>query len=279
MMSDKVSPGQRWYPSAGFHNACVDSNAWVKRQQGAIYPGSRASTQQPSLYGYNDSGEDCPYRGCVKLEAPRDIQGDHLLKFKKPSTTFSRSYAFALEPIAAGEIGRIAYEGEALYDTGTPAYDECFGPKPSEWKLFKNYPGYLCRGIQDSTLKIIVVQRDLSPLIVSSTGVSAASELVPGTGTGEIVMWNGSEYEDAGFDSLTIRNLGKEITLDEEEEEELVLLKVSFIGGLWLVDNGGNGGGPDIETMEVEVVTGIDYSDECDPVATTTTITVIDPGA
>jgi hypothetical protein len=87
----------------------------------------------------NNSGETCPAYGVFAVTS----YSSGVAQGSKPGTTFYREYRFN-GPTALSNGGTGYYQKLtdviALYDSGTPAIGETWGPKPSEWKLFKNYP-------------------------------------------------------------------------------------------------------------------------------------------
>jgi hypothetical protein len=91
----------------------------------------------------NDSGETAPAGGVLAVTGLTIVSGVALLTVTKPSSTFRRRYAIndALE-VANGKYGACCLAGvvQALYDSGTPAEGEGWGPKPSQWSLAKGYP-------------------------------------------------------------------------------------------------------------------------------------------
>ncbi len=110
-----------------------------------------------ALRGYpfrNDSGEEVPTGGCLAVDGPAfeggqlspDIDGNIPVACSKPSTTFRRLYVLNMgNPVPAGDYGRCFTPGGydmamALYDTGTPALGESYGPTPGQWYLTKDYP-------------------------------------------------------------------------------------------------------------------------------------------
>lgn len=102
------------------------------------------------IYFLNDASETVPAHGIIRVTGATLLGDQNLLLGDKPSTTLSRLYLVndCLD-VPQDEIGRafLSLPKLALYDTAaTPAYGEGWGPKPSEWKLFKGYPGFTILG-------------------------------------------------------------------------------------------------------------------------------------
>jgi hypothetical protein len=92
----------------------------------------------------------------------------------------------------SGPIYRVAY------DTGTPAVGETWGPKPSQFTLSKNHPGFRCLGIVDADAKIMLAERvDPLPLLIKAD----AKILTNATGTCSVYL---DTATDSTFD-VTVR--------------------------------------------------------------------------
>ncbi len=127
---------------------------------------------------YNASGETIPAYSCVDVQTGSILDEIYHANAAKPSTTFSRSHALTGggSPASTERLGICFEEGACKYDTGTPAVGETWGPKPSQWTLSKNYPGFRCVGILDSTNKIALWEREeINRLLVKcpSSGLAA----------------------------------------------------------------------------------------------------------
>jgi len=120
---------------------------------------------------YNDSGETVPIAAVMAVTGVHTLDdGTVIPKIGKPSSTFCRSYLLngATEvPVADAEVdppttGIGNYQDSdfrdvlVLYDTGTPAVGEEWGPKSGQWSLSKSgTPSiFTVYGIADSTNKV-----------------------------------------------------------------------------------------------------------------------------
>lgn len=103
-----------------------------------------------------------PAFSCVAITSLAVTNGEIVRTVAKPSTTFYRSYGVTspfdvtLNGSMARGIVMTAGEMCVAYDSGTPAVDEIWGMKPGQWTVSKNYPGFRCLGIVDSTNKIML---------------------------------------------------------------------------------------------------------------------------
>lgn len=141
----------------------------------------------------NTSSETAIAHGLMRLDAsPELVTGlFYNEKFTKPDTTFGRIFAVnSGTAVPAGGYGLCRLSGDVLvaYDTGTPAINEGFGPKPGQWTASKNYPQCLvCRGVIDSTAKIM-----LATLGVIEKGLAKANGTIAFEGNGAISICAGA---------------------------------------------------------------------------------------
>ena len=107
----------------------------------------RAAPSERPVSFRNDSGGEIPAYGCIKLVSGDKYASGPPVPFfvaTKPGSTLLTD-RFALNgpnPVASGDHG-IAYQSgnaKALYNTGTPAAGDAYGPTPGQWYLTKDYP-------------------------------------------------------------------------------------------------------------------------------------------
>lgn len=104
----------------------------------------------------NDSSETMPAYGVGRITGDEDVSGRSVTKITKPDTTFSREYLVnGGSTVSVGSYGfGYMMNGRkvlALYDSGTPAYGEGWGPKPNQWSLTKGYYGFTVLGNNDTS--------------------------------------------------------------------------------------------------------------------------------
>lgn len=162
---------------------------------GKFSPSIGSGTPQNWRPAYNASGETIPAYSCVRIETGSTLDGVAHVNAEKPSATFSRDYGLSpgVECEAGGRVGVCFEAGFAAYDTGTPATGETWGPKPGQFTVSKNYPGFRCLGVIDSTNKIMLAVREEPPfyLCKADSAISKGS-----TGTASVYVGaSGSETD------------------------------------------------------------------------------------
>lgn len=166
----------------------------------------------------------CPGYSCGRISTYSVIGSQIVLSLDRPSTTFARDYALTNCLAAAqNESGLCLPDscGLVTYDTGTPAVGETWGPKPSQWTISKNYPGYEILGIVDSTNKIALVR----PIPMTHFHGKADSAIAKGSsGTVSIWIGAGGSESDSTWD-VTAYARGAAITSGK-------IVTVDFINGV-----------------------------------------------
>lgn len=155
----------------------------------------------------NNSGEDVPPWGILAITGTT-MTGDTLkrpvLDCTKPSTTFYRKYVVnGPRRVKNGKRGSCT-RGPGMipiaYDSGTPANEEGWGPKPGQFTLSKGYPaGVTVEGIHDSTNKIL-----LGTLVPIATLLCKTTDAVPVGATTDYDIYGGTfgSEADAGFTTV-----------------------------------------------------------------------------
>jgi hypothetical protein len=164
----------------------------------------RSDATNPAQVGRlfkNSTGETIPAFGVMAVtDASRAIQEPYL-KVAKPSTTFRRTYVVNGDlAIADGSFGYCHERGtvQVLYDSGTPALGEGWGPKPGQWTLSKFYPATATvAGITDSSARVMLAEwKQITEFWGKVNG-----NITHG-GTGNISLWAGvfGSESDTGID-------------------------------------------------------------------------------
>jgi hypothetical protein len=150
---------------------------------------------------YNDTNEELPQYGVARVTGINTVNDQKVVTVEKPSTTFGRLYLVnSGDDLAYQRVGVSKNRPvvKVLYDTGTPAIGETWGPAPSQWTLKKGYPGFLCLGIVDATSKIMLARYDEPGIYL----VKADADISKGsTGTASLY------YDDAGTETDTTINI------------------------------------------------------------------------
>jgi hypothetical protein len=177
--------------------------AYWDKQRGAFVPASH----EPCPWR-NDGGYDI---GPFEVFAITDsvvVDGQAILVGEQPSSTFHVNYGVNGAHTVTANGGYGTYqpgpEVRIVYDTGTPAVGEEYGPKAGQGTLVKGYPS-ICTvlGIVDSENKIALVrmksieyvwarlEEDLYPC-----GEAAAKVLIPDS-NGNLcnVLWDATVYD------------------------------------------------------------------------------------
>lgn len=143
--------------------------------------GTRRS-RGPSIHwrhGYNASGVEIPPHSCVAIAGGSTLDGLFHANMYRPSTEFFKSYGFTgSQAIPAHETGGYHLEHWlATYDSGTPAAEEGWGPRPGQFTLSKGYPGVVINSLRDSTNRIVEVAHcfPLTVLLGKTTGSVTAN--------------------------------------------------------------------------------------------------------
>lgn len=184
----------------------------------------------------NTSGESCPAYGLLAITG-MEMRGTTfkrpVLTGTKPSTTFYREYAVnGPTVIPAGGYGRCTRGPAALYiayDSGTPALDEGWGPKPGQWTLSKGYPSTTTvSGIVDSTNKVLL--GTLGPINTlagkADSNIAAISTDTPTSGTVSVYYFGGTSYADTTQNVTAYNKSAAEVTASKH-------LTMVWVNGIW----------------------------------------------
>jgi hypothetical protein len=111
----------------------------------------------------NDSGEEIPAFGCVRITGMTTRGDRNLLTVSKPNT-YGAQYSHRINgplPVGIGAYGIccIGPQVAALYDTadGSPIFGDRWGPRDATWKLKKNTGGFQILGNLDTSNGICIV--------------------------------------------------------------------------------------------------------------------------
>ena len=162
----------------------------------------------------NDSDYTCPRGGCLRITGmtttgsiggqATDL-GEPVLTCTRPDATFGQ-YVISANEVASGAYGKCYDMGDVLfsYTTGTPALNEAFGPKPSNFGLFVGFPGLIhCYGRKNATQ--LLAYGHLTPVTTmlgkSVTALVAATSYTTST---NIKIYGGTfgSEADCGFTTM-----------------------------------------------------------------------------
>ncbi len=172
----------------------------------------------------NDSSETCPPHGVFRVTSQSQVK----IRGEKPSTTFGSLYGVNGDTaVKQGRTGKCCLGPMilALYDTGTPANGEGWGPKSGQWTLSKNYPATATiSGVVNTTNKLVLA--NWGP-ITSLIGKADSSISKGSSGTVSIWTGAGGSESDTGI-NITAYALGAAITSAK-------WVTVQLINGVWYV--------------------------------------------
>lgn len=175
---------------------------------------------------YNGTNNEMPQYGVGKVTSITTVGGEKVVTVEKPDTTFSRLYLvnsgddLAYQAVGVSKNRPVV---KVLYDTGTPAVGETYGPKPSQWTVSKGYPGFTILGIVDSTNRIALARYEPIDHLVSKPG-STVSKGSSGSFTVWLYLsgsWSASSL------SITATALGADCTSGK-------YAKLEWISGQWI---------------------------------------------
>lgn len=155
----------------------------------------------------NDESTDVPPGGCLAItDTYASGYGPIFLKCVQPSTTFRRDHTFAPLTGLAANGQCLAQDGPhyyALYNSGTPANGEGYGPTPGQYYLTKNYPETsICHGVWDSTAKIMLATLGVIERVVGKTAGAATQN-----GTATVNVYQGTAGSETIITSMTIASV------------------------------------------------------------------------
>lgn len=164
--------------------------------------GFPANTAKQSLGGVefvNASGEEIPAHAVMRVTGAELKAGLPIITVAKPNTTFQRLYLVngplrvGSESTARGIGTWLSDANFVLYDSGTPAVGESWGPKNGQWSLAKWRYGFTIAGAVDSAgLKVMATQAEVNGFI----GKTDASHAKGATGTISIYDGNNADTSD-----------------------------------------------------------------------------------
>jgi hypothetical protein len=150
----------------------------------------------------------------------------------QPDGTFRRNYLVngPLE-LAPGQFG-LAQRGplvDVLYDSGTPALDEGWGPKPGQWSLSKHYPlPFTVLGLVQASAQRMLARHEPPSFLLGRISSNLA---VGASGSVQVCesVSPGSEAEISGW-TVTAWNRFASLTASSSAKKWVAL---NWINGRW----------------------------------------------
>lgn len=165
----------------------------------------------------NNSGETVPARACMKPSGATRIAGRPVRTIVKPDTGFLRGrYLVNLDrPIKNGGTGNATWaeeDGEVLC-SGSPAFDQEWGPTPGQWYLTKNRNGFRIHGAvtgSGTSTRALAQQR----IVTEIRGKPYGADILKGA-TGTVHIWwrnaASGTWEDSTLELEFVRALGADL--------------------------------------------------------------------
>lgn len=154
----------------------------------------------------NDTGETIPPYGIFWVEDDPDVDDQifPIVTAKKPSTTFAPClYVNGENEVEDGSLGQYQLGSEIYlaYDSGTPAVNDGYGAKPSQFTASINYPcQFISKGVIDATNKIMLARNLFA---IQSLIGKPASDIAAGA-SGTFNIYSGTSGSEAIISSMTV---------------------------------------------------------------------------
>ena len=120
MTMKRVTPGEPWKPSASRENRVADAVEAIERIQRRLTGGSLTlAFDSNSTIAKNTDSTDIPMFGVVEVTGTVFVPSENVPGFQSqpavtvrvPTSSTAGRFGIALEPIAAGSLGRVAFDG------------------------------------------------------------------------------------------------------------------------------------------------------------------------
>jgi hypothetical protein len=190
--------------------------------------GGRLLPQPVSITFRNSSSEQVPAYGIMRIASGggKLDNAEPYIECVKPDSTFSAQYAVnGTLPVDYGGYGQCWLDGwcRVLYDTGTPATGEGWGPKSGEWTVTKNYPATCdIQSVYDATDKVATVRLHPVESLIGkldgglAQGSSATVSIWAGTPNSEAdTTWNVTAYDWLMKTGATAIDTGKKVACQQ----------------------------------------------------------------
>lgn len=224
----------------GFSESQYDRLAAMLRayESGTLWPSDKArnpplSNNPAKVRFHNDSGEEIPAWGVMRITGIQSGNDAWRLKVGKPNTTISSFYlvnsATACPASTDGWGTYLWNSGHVLYDTSvTPAIGEEWGPQDGTWTIRKNHWGFRIIG---GTTGSGAVSRVVAAQYMVHELIGKADSSIAKASSGTVSVWRRNETTDAWEDStmnITATALGAAITASK-------YASMGWRNGLWLI--------------------------------------------
>ena len=207
-----------------------ESGALTRRIPARKLTGQRVYEAVPVI---NTAGEIIPAYAVMRITTPTTVDGDTVVNVAKPDTSFNRVYLVnSAEPIDAASgsrgWGTFAWDSDQiLYDSGTPALGESWGPKSGQWSLSKWRYGFTIIGGNDTTnLKTTAAQHWVNEIYGQTQGA-----ISKGATNGVVEPFDGNGTILNASTTVTVSNPFCAVSDDKK-------VTCKWCGGTWFLDAG-----------------------------------------
>lgn len=157
----------------------------------------------------NDSGETAPAYAVLRVTGAVIDNNRPLITIDKPDASTDGVYVInGPRDVESGKKGQCRLSGamKVLYDTGTPAVGETWGPKADQWELSKDKPGFVVLGVLDDVAKLMLVVPS-PPRNATRCNATLAEDYTSGSGTvkvNNVVPLDGASPVESETDELEV---------------------------------------------------------------------------
>lgn len=183
---------------------------------GPSYPGSPPQSIR-WLPFRNDAGETIPPFACMRVTGATTANGQRVYTVAKPNGSGTVHMINGPTQVTVAQLygsGTFDMPATAFYNSGsgTPAFEEFWGPKSGQWSLEKGYSGYRIIGDNlgsGSTARTVVDRIDpYARFIASITGTEHTCTTSGTVSTGELENTSTAAFQFASS-ILTLPNPGR----------------------------------------------------------------------
>lgn len=176
----------------------------------------------------NDSGEEVPAYAVMRITG---ANSDGYLTIGKPNTTFSRVYLVNTDrTVSVDGYGYGTFltsehfnqlDSKVLYESGTPAYGESWGPANGQWSLKKWRYGFTILGGNDTTaLTTYAVQSPVNHVWGQTDGAITKGS------AGTVEVYDGNDAQITSTNLTSVKNKFANVADNKK-------VAVSWFGGSW----------------------------------------------
>lgn len=198
------------------------SNSSIRRHQGAYLPEKRVRFR-------NDNSGTVPAYGVLRPTGATTVGGRRVVTVDQPNASFyRRCLVNGPRPVATGKYGwatRLSEGGPVLYESGTPAFGESWGPKSGQWSLAKWRYGFTIDGANDTDALTTQATQEAVNLFWGQTD----GPITNGATNGVVEVYDGN---DAIVTSTTVTGVKNKSGIDIGDNKKVW---VSWVAGAWHV--------------------------------------------